>query len=69
MVHLTVEERVFIVSKYFETHSFVEVRNLFRERFPDKEPPVKKTIWRKVKKYKENWTSLNLDFKECGRSC
>ena len=52
MVQLTVEERVFIVSKYFETHSFVEVRNLFRERFPDKEPPVKKTIWRNVKKYK-----------------
>ena len=68
MVQLTVEERVFIVGKYFETQSFVEVRNLFRERFPDKEPPVKNTIWRNVKMYKENGTSLNLNSKKCGRS-
>ena len=34
---------------YFETHSFVEVSRLFRERFLGTQPPNKTTIFRNVK--------------------
>ena len=49
-VYLSVEKRFVLVRTYFETHSFVEVSRLFRERFPGTEPPNKKTIFRNVKK-------------------
>ena len=41
-------ETIFLVT-YFETHSFVEVSRLFRERFPGTEPTSKTTIFRNVK--------------------
>ena len=54
-----VEKRFFLVRTYFETHSFVEVSHIFRERFPGTEPPKKTTIFRKEKKYLDHDTSLN----------
>ena len=63
----TVEQRVFIVKKYFETHSFVEVQRLFRLQFPGRNPPDKANIWRNVKKYEIHGTSLNRNPKNSGR--
>ena len=37
-------ETIFLVRTYFETHSFVEVSRLFRERFPGPESPNKSTL-------------------------
>ena len=67
MVQYTVEQRVFIVKSYFETHSFVEVQRLFRIQFPDRNPPDKKNIWRNVEKYVNHGTSLNRNQKTSGR--
>ena len=69
MVQYTVEQRVFIVKSYFETHSFVEVQRLFRIQFPDRNPPDKKNIWRNVEKYVNHGTSLNRNQKTSGRKC
>ena len=41
MGQLTVQERVFVVKTYFETHSFQEVRRLFLLQFPQKTPQLK----------------------------
>ena len=59
MVQLTKEQRVFVVKKYYETHSFLEVQRLFAIQFPDRRPPVKWSIWKNVKKYEEHGTSRN----------
>ena len=42
-------ETIFLAITYFETHSFVGVSRLFRERFPGTELPNKTTIFRNVK--------------------
>ena len=39
MRQLTTEQRVFVVKHWFITRSIEQVRLLFRERFPDREPP------------------------------
>ena len=57
-------ETIYLVRTYFETHSFVEVSRLFRERFPGTEPPNKTTIF---KKYLDHGTSLNTCSKQSGR--
>lgn len=67
MGQLTVQERVFVVKTYFETHSFQEVRRLFLLQFPQKTPPVKATVWRTVKKYLDHGTSLNRNPCNSGR--
>lgn len=67
MVQLTIEQRIFIVSKYEETKSYLTVQKLFREKFPDREPPYKATIWKNVAKYRKNGTSLNLNKTNSGR--
>ena len=59
MAQLSKEQRVFVVKTYFETKKFTEVRNLFRQRYPDRNPPNKTTIWKNVKKYETHATSLN----------
>ena len=67
MVQYTMEQRVFIVRSYFETHSFAEVQQLFRVQFPDRNPPNKMNIWRNVKKYLDHGRSLNRNLKNSGR--
>ena len=66
-VQLSTEQRIFVVRAYFETHSFVEVQQLFRERFPWREPPVKKTMWANVRTYEQHGTSLNRNDYNSGR--
>ena len=67
MPQLTVEQRVFVVRTYYESHSFAEVQRLFRLQFPDRNPPDKANIWRNVQKYLNNGTSWNMNSKKCGR--
>ena len=67
MVQLTTEQRVFVVKHWFITRSYDEVRRLFRDHFPDREPPTKKTIWTNVNKYSEHATSLNRNSGHSGR--
>ena len=42
MGQLTTEQRVFVVKNWFVTKSLEQVRQLFRERFPDRE------VWKPV---------------------
>jgi hypothetical protein len=67
MPQLTVEQRVFVVRTYYESHSYAEVQRLFRLQFPDRNPPDKANIWRNVQKYHNNGTSWNMNSKKCGR--
>ena len=67
MANFSTEQRVFIVKNYLESHSYVEVRLLFSLEFPDRNPPSKMGIWKNVKKYLNEGTSLNLNSKKCGR--
>ena len=41
MKQLTTEQRVFVVQHWFITRSIEQVRLLFRQRFPDREPPTR----------------------------
>ena len=74
MKQLTTEQRVVVVKHWFITRSIEQkywtgtsvitrsieqVRLLFRQRFPDREPPTRMAIWENVKKYSEHGTSLN----------
>ena len=66
-VPLTSAQRVFLVRKYFETKSLAEVGRLFSERFPERAPVKKVTIWYNVKRYTIHGTSLNRHEKNSGR--
>ena len=68
MVYLTTEQRVLIVKTFFETGSILGVQEAFRRRFPDRDPPVKSTIWYNVRKYKINGTSLDRHKGNSGRN-
>lgn len=67
MVQYTVEQRVFIVTKYFETKRYAEVQRLFRLEFPNRDLPNEKNIWRNVQKYVHHGTSWNRNAKNSGR--
>lgn len=67
MVQLTTEQRIFVVKKFHETRSLQATQVEFREAFPDREPPAKKTIWANVRKYETYGTSLNLNKGHSGR--
>ena len=54
MVQLTIQQRVFIVKHYLETKSYAQVRFLFRNEFPERNPPTNMAIYKNVKKYLEN---------------
>jgi hypothetical protein len=49
------------------TQSMTEVQNAFRIRFPDRNPPNKKTILKNVRKYHNTGTSLNRNKGNSGR--
>ena len=67
MAQLSTEQRVFIVLNYTRTQSLDAVQNLFRERFPDRNPPAKTTILSNVRKYTNAGSSLNLNKGNSGR--
>ena len=66
-MQFSTEQRTFIVSKYFETRSYVAVIEEFEQQFPDRLPPAKATILRNVRKYLQEGSSLNLDEGRSGR--
>ena len=49
------------------TRSCKEVQQLFEQRFRDRVKPTKMTIWKNVKKYKTEGSSLNLGKSRSGR--
>ena len=67
MVQLTPEQRVFVVLNYTRTQSTTQVRNAFRERFPNRNPPAASTILENVRKHENSGTSLNLNKGNSGR--
>lgn len=67
MVQLTVEQRIFVVRNFFSTGSYIEVRRLFQNQFPGRQPPTDMTIYRNVNKYCEHGTSLNRNSSGSGR--
>ena len=58
MGQLTMELRVFVVTKYYETRSPHAVQEAFMQQFPDWQSPNKTTTWRNVVKYGRKGTSL-----------
>ena len=67
MVQLTTEQRVFVITTYTLTQSVTEEQNAFRIRFPDRNPPDKKTILKNLQKYQTTGTSLNRNKGNSGR--
>ena len=57
MAQLTTEQRVFNVLNYARTQSPTDVRNRYRERFPDRNPPERNTILRNAKKDRNSGTN------------
>ena len=67
MVQLTTEQRVFVVTQFTLKPNVTEVQNAFRIRFPDRNPPVRNTILKNVRKYQNTGTSLNRNKSNSGR--
>ena len=56
------------VTLYTQTQSIAPVQNAFRARFPDRNPPTKRTVMKNIRKYSaEAGTSLNLNKSNSGR--
>ncbi len=67
MVQLTTEQRIFIVLQYNRAQNTTEVQNIFRARYPNRDPPHKATILRNVRKCSSEGTSPNLNKGNSGR--
>ena len=67
MVQLTTEQRVFVVESFIRLKSYAAVQREFRDRFPEREPPAKRTIQENLSKYHNCGTSLNLNKGNSGR--
>ena len=63
MVQLTTEQRVFVVTQFTLISNVTAVQN----RFPDRNPPVRNTILKNVRKYQNTGTSLNRNKSNSGR--
>lgn len=66
-MQLTNEQRVFVVLNFNETQSCTQVRRRFQEKFPERNSPDKKTIYRTVEKFNEHGTILNRNKGNSGR--
>ncbi len=49
------------MTEWYRTGGLQEVGNRFDHRFPGRSVPVKSTIWKKVRQYQREGTSLNLN--------
>ena len=74
MGQLMAEQRVFVMKNWFVTKSleqvrqlFGQVRRLFGQRFPGREPPTRMAIRKNVKKYTDYGASLNRNSGHSGR--
>lgn len=65
-VQFTPQERAFMVLRFAETHSAVQVQHEFRRRF-GRAPPTPVTIRNNFKKYRDEGTSQNLCKQRSGR--
>ena len=65
-VQFTPRQRAFIVLRFAETHSAVQVQQEFRRRF-GRAPPTPVTIRNNFKKYRDEGTSQNLCKQRSGR--
>lgn len=68
MVHLTVEQRTFLVSRFLEIKDYDRVAQEFHQRFPNRPAPHRKTIQWNVKKFTREGTVKNLHKERCGRT-
>ena len=68
MIQLTTEQRVFVVESYIRLKTYAALQREFRDRFPEPEPPGKRTIQENVSKYHTYDTSLNHNKGNSGRS-
>ena len=59
-MQLTMKQCAFIVKSYCKTKSYNQVQTKFRTLFPESLPPNETTIWKNVKKYERDGTSLNM---------
>ena len=59
----SIQEKTFCVETYFETKSFCAVQRRFRLEFQCRHYPGKRLIHRWAQKFREHWTSLNLNAK------
>ena len=67
MVQLTTEQRVFVVTQFTLIRNVTAVQNAFRIRVPDRNPPVRNTILKNVRKYQNTGTSLNRNKSNSGK--
>ena len=65
-MQLTEQQRVFVVKNYFETKSFEIVQQRYEENFPERSS-TKKTIWKNVRKFNNEGTTMNLNKNRSGR--
>ncbi|KAF2350447.1 Protein of unknown function DUF4817 [Trinorchestia longiramus] len=66
-MQITKEQRIFIVVNFLGSNSIQHVQELFQECFPEKNSPSKVTIWKSVRKYITERTSLNPNKGRSGR--
>ena len=57
----TSEQRIFVVTNYLRTRSSKDVQQLFEQLCCDRVSETKMTIWKNIKKYKTEGSSLNLN--------
>ena len=67
MGQLTTEQRVFVVTQFTLISNVIAVQNELRIRFPDRNPPVRNTILKNVRKYQNTGTSLYRNKSNSGR--
>ena len=67
VVQLTTEQRVFVVTQFTLIPNVTAVQSAFRIRFPDRNPPIRNTILKNVRKYHNTGTSLNRNKSISGR--
>ena len=67
IIQLTQEQRVFLVTAWMRSKSYQVVSQEFSENFPERNVLNKTTIWKNVKKYREEGTSLNLNRRRSGK--
>ncbi|KAF2361849.1 Protein of unknown function DUF4817 [Trinorchestia longiramus] len=58
-MQLTKDQRIFIVSEFKETKSCEQVRRASDEKFPERNSPNKKTVYRTVRTFYEHGSIVN----------
>ncbi len=67
MGQLTIEQRTFVVKTFYQLGSLARTREAFRERFPERQDIVIKTIRYNIRKFERHGTSQNRNKGNSGR--